>query len=271
MRSDPDHNRNILFGDDGSASADLAWRWINSQHWGDGWTVHVLSAEPELVTSDEAAHRWESPDPRAPVDPTSGLRIVHERVEADPRFALCEAEDVDLMVIGPRGRGLMKSLHLGSTAEWLMHHPPHPMVIVRRGGPVERVVLCADGSRHSRGAARVLAALPWVSRAEVEVLTVVENSLDAPAVAESTAEILRGRAGNVTTRVLGPDELDVFYHVRDIILGELRDRDADLVVQGSRGLSAWQGLRAGSIASSLAAHAPCSVLMTHVQDDADPC
>ncbi len=34
----------ILFGDDGSQAADLAWMWINAQSWGD-WGIDVLTAQ----------------------------------------------------------------------------------------------------------------------------------------------------------------------------------------------------------------------------------
>lgn len=33
----------MLFGDDGSTSADAAWLWVNSHDWPD-WTIDVLRA-----------------------------------------------------------------------------------------------------------------------------------------------------------------------------------------------------------------------------------
>ncbi len=46
------------------------------------------------------------------------------------------------------------------------------------------------------------------------------------------------------------------------MLLEAADRwEADLIVVGTRGLSGMAAVRAGSIATSLASHAPCSVLM----------
>lgn len=254
--------RRLIFGDDQSQSADLAWMWINSQSWQD-WTIEVLSAHPDAGKGDATPVPWQPEHPRELLDPTATNPIEHLQAHADPRVALSECGDRDLMVVGPRGRGLFKALHLGSTADWLLHDPPAPLVVVRRGTPVRRVVVCADGSPDSMAAAEVLAGLPWISGVHVIVASVDEPGLAAAQVAERTADVLRGHAGSVETQVTGPTEMEVFYHVRDVLLEVVRRSDADLVVHGTRGLSGLSGLRAGSIATSLAGHAPCSVLVTH--------
>ena len=252
----------ILFGDDGSAAADLCWLWINSQRWGDDWVVCPLTAQPpKTAVSETGEQDWAPAHPRTVLDQSSPLQVQHKRIAADPRVALCEAEDVELMVIGPRGRGLLKAMHLGSTAEWLMHHPPHPLLIANNGRPVRTAVVCTDGSDHATAAAEALAGMPWAADVAVTVLAVDEPGMDSAAVVAETAAVLEGAVASVETQIQKPDELDVFFHVRDMILDVLRERDPDLVVHGTRGLSAWNELRAGSIATSLAAHAPCSVLL----------
>ena len=60
--------RTILFGDDGSSGADLAWLWINSHRW-PGWRIEVLTAiaPTGAVVSERPAppYEWESPAPRS--------------------------------------------------------------------------------------------------------------------------------------------------------------------------------------------------------------
>ena len=72
---------------------------------------------------------------------------------------------------------------------------------------------------------------------------------------------------SVHTRVLHPDSLPVFVRARDVLLDVIAEWGADLVALGSQGVTSWQSvaeagvLRAGSTASGVAAHSPCSVLI----------
>lgn len=53
-----------------------------------------------------------------------------------PHTAIVEfadEHDVDLIVIGTRGHGLLGHTLLGSTAERVMHHAPCPVLVVRSG------------------------------------------------------------------------------------------------------------------------------------------
>ena len=254
--------RTLLFGDDGSSSADLAWMWINAQVWGD-WHVDVLHAEPATPGQDDSPAPWAPPHPRTLLNPVAAASVGHWRAAADPRIAIQRCADRDLIVVGPKGRSVLKTLHLGSTAEWLIHNPPAPLVIAKRGVPVRTAVVCTDGSNDALAAARSFASMPWLPEVDVTVLAVQQVGLDTEAAAAESASLLEGRAKSVLPLAVGPDETEVFYHVRDIILAQLQRLEADLVVQGTTGRSGWSAMRAGSIATSLAIHAPCSVFMTH--------
>lgn len=53
-------------------------------------------------------------------------------VEGDPADALvAEAGEADLIVVGSRGRGNLRSALLGSVSSHVIHHAPCPVVIVK--------------------------------------------------------------------------------------------------------------------------------------------
>jgi nucleotide-binding universal stress UspA family protein len=55
-----------------------------------------------------------------------------EVVEGDAAHVLLhEAKSADLIVVGNRGRGELKSLLLGSVSQELVHHAPCPVLVVR--------------------------------------------------------------------------------------------------------------------------------------------
>ena len=64
--------------------------------------------------------------------PPEGVRVVGEAVRGTPGFALIEASrDVDLVVVGSRGRGGFTGLLLGSTSGEVASHSHAPVAVVR--------------------------------------------------------------------------------------------------------------------------------------------
>lgn len=257
----------VVFGDDGSAAADVVWLWLNSHVW-PGWEVAVIHAQlPDLShfpPDEEAAalHEWQPPQPR-PVFGEAGFATVRYLTAiADPRVALLSCKDTRLIVVGPHGPGLLKAVHLGSTTEWLLVRPPAPLLIVKSARPVRSVLACVDGSPHSRRAVRALAELPWLSTVGVTVLGVEDGRAEVrPAVADAAAE-LQPVAGDVRTQIGGPP---VTAAIHDII-----DRaEVDLVVLGTRGNTGLKHLVLGSTASHVARAARCCVLIACDQSGSD--
>lgn len=246
----------LVFGDDGSAEADVAWLWINCQHW-EGWRLEVVEVElpppgPALPAERSSLHPWNPPVPRrAFVE--SGLReCSYLTAEADPRVVL--SRPADLLVIGPRGTGLLKSLHLGSTAEWLLAHPPAPLLVARHGREVRSVVVGVDGSPHAQRAVRRLAGLPWVQALTVVVLAVEDGRTDTAAATTWACELLAGVGARVRPRI-------VYGRPAHELLIAVDQERADLVVLGTRGLTGLARLNLGSTAGAVARSAPCSVLV----------
>lgn len=249
----------IVFGDDRSPGADVAWLWINDQRWS-GWQVDVIEVtETELGPArprEGAVPRDWSPDaPRTPF-PDAGIAAVRHRIaEADPRVVLADCVDADLLVVGPTGQGFLKRwLHLGSTTEWLLHGPPVPMVIARSAGPVRHAVVTVDGSDPAIRALDALLAMPWAGSLDVFVLGVYDGWSEPTAGLEVAAERLHAAGVRHRTQEVRGRATETIMHV-------LQEHRPQLVTVGARGKSTFQRVVAGSTASAVARAAPCNVLV----------
>lgn len=205
-----------------------------------------------------------------PVTPV--VRVGHP-VDVLPRVA--GEASLDLLVLGPRGRGSLGSFLLGSVSQALLQSMPTSILIARPPtGTLDRVILASDGSPSSRAAARYLAAFPLPPDADRRVLVSVTSwtdqyrDIEAPdyhalrtaerehalTIAQEAIDILgsSGRAPEAVIRDGDPK--------REII-DAARELDASLIVTGSRGLGGFKGLVLGSVSRGVSMAAPCSVLV----------
>jgi nucleotide-binding universal stress UspA family protein len=245
-------SKTLLFGDDGSSCADVAWLWINNHEWAQ-WDVQVLQAD---VTND-------GPAVREPV--RADLSVETVRSPGDPRFELhTRGAHCDLLVVGAKGRGMLKRIHLGSTAEWLMHGPSAPLVITRSGRPTRRVLLAHDGSAHACAAEEALLGMPWIAGTTVSVV-VADEGHDPRAIADEVCGRVEAAGARAEAEVR--TDLPLFFRPRDLILEQAQNWQADLIALGSRGRTPWQSVgeqglhRAGSTANSVVQNAACNVLL----------
>lgn len=248
----------LAFGDDRSVEAGRAWGWISSHRW-EGWTLEVISAEPSAgmpPVSDEAAElvAWEPDEPRDP----SGLGFEsseHLRVEVDPRVALI-SKDWDLVVVGPRGSTGLKSLHLGSTADWLLRAPASPLVVARQPGPVRRVLVTTDGSGDARRAIDALAGFPWLEGVAIRVVTVAERRVDTRSALDGAADLLAGSGAEVDTATIEGRPTPA-------IVSQIDSYEPDLTVMGARGHGRMRRLLLGSTTAAVAGSVDRSILVAH--------
>jgi nucleotide-binding universal stress UspA family protein len=256
----------LVFGDDGSPSADRAWGWITSQRWPD-WSIEVLTVEspplPRPHDPDEAAPEPEPHEAEPGRTPGTdlGATVSHLVAEGDPRSVLASRTDADLMVIGPRGKGLIDRLIVGSVASYLLGAPPAPLAMVRHSGPVRSILVCADGSSDAERAVEVLAGLPLAQSAEVTVLAVDDDRTPVDqAVSAATTTLRAAGIEAATQREAGM--------VPGIVLRVIDEREADLVVMGTAGRTGLKRLWLGSTASAVAQVAPSSVLVARADTSA---
>ena len=197
----------------------------------------------------------------------------------------------DLMVIGAKGLYATLKILLGGVAQQVVEHARWPVLVTRTPyHGLRRVLLATDGSQNSRLAAEYLAQFPLPPLAELQVAhaqpLLAETDVFAhpmgpiayltpsmPMLADRPtpshqAELQKhkGRAVLAETRRI----LEAAGHkTRGVILdgdpasqllAYSQSRGIDLIVAGSRGLSAIEGWWWGSVSRKLVHYAHSSVL-----------
>ena len=265
----------LVFGDDGSMLADSVWLWITNHPW-PGWRISVVTAVlPPLGAPVGPAratlHPWNPPVPRRLLGDAAAATVEHLVAEADPRIVLDSCADATLLVIGPRGSGVLKHLHIGSTADWLVaaHRPLAPTLIVRSARPTRSILICVDGSTHAHAAAQTLAGLPWVPDTRITLLGIRDRHSDPEPGIELAADTLHAAGARlVGRRLVDTIPLTGTFDVRSAVLDTIAELEPDIVAVGSRGLGGFKRLVLGSTASAVIHHAPCSVLVVRADQDA---
>lgn len=215
------------------------------------------------MTADESHIEWGAPITPEPWTPPwerdrmdiDAATVGFLTAGADPRAMLAETT-ADLIVLGIKAAGQLAAVMTGSTTEWLLHHPPAPLVIVKRPDPVSSVLVCADGSPHSQRAIETFARLPLARQTAVTVLSVDDDRAD-PKSAVETAELLESVVASVTTSTTSGKPTDS-------ILALATELSPDLIVLGTRGLTGWKRLRLGSTASAVVRSASSDSLVACV-------
>lgn len=181
---------------------------------------------------------------------------------------------LDLLVVGPHGRGRLGSI-LGSVSQALLHSMPTSILVARPPTRTpKRVLLAVDGSPFSLDAARFLASFPLPAEADVRVVVCVTSwteeydSIQAGNFIELLAAE-RAHAAEIAQRaidILAEHGRRATPMIRDgdpkrEILDAAREIDADLIVTGARGTGGFRGLVLGSVSRGISKAASCSTLV----------
>jgi nucleotide-binding universal stress UspA family protein len=282
----------IVVGVDGSTNAAEGLRWATHLAERRGWRVQAVLAwdtldqrfadrkrrfRSDYVQADaqEALHSYVVDA----VGAEAAARVAELAVAGPAAQVLLDATDTgaEMLVIGARGVGAVRSVLLGSVSLDCAQLARCPVAIVRGLDGVDpvrprRIVVGVDASTSSRRALAWALDEARASGAQLDVVHVWHPSyIGAQPYAFTVAglEALEANARTVLDRELeeadtegltGPLEPSV---VEGPVAQRLLEaaKGADLVVVGSRGWGGFSGLLLGSVSVQLAHHAECPVVI----------
>lgn len=182
----------------------------------------------------------------------------------------------DLIVIGSHGRSAIGRFLLGSVSMKLAHNASCSVRLARRhkGHPDAgvKIMIGIDGSEDSEGAAREAVLRQWPAGSQVRLVNASWGSFPAASGSrlQPIAQWLLDEKARIAAMMARFEEelrnagLAVSSIVKegaakDILLEEAESWEADCIFIGAKGLDKIERILIGSVSSSIAARAGCSV------------
>lgn len=206
------------------------------------------------------------------------LKVTFSEPEYGPASALIDASRIaELVVVGSRGHGTMRSAVTGTTSVHVAAEAACPVVVIREGTtprPVRgQVVVGVDGSEISRQAVRVAfdqAAARGVALVAVHAWNILADGVAAgqsmalsnrDEVSEQAhADVAESLAGYAEDYPDVPVERIIVEGYPVDVLAD-QSREAQLLVVGSRGRGLVRGFLLGSVSQGVMHRATCPVLI----------
>jgi nucleotide-binding universal stress UspA family protein len=200
----------------------------------------------------------------------AGLWVVGATEVTSPSQALTDASsDAAVVVLGSRGFGRVVGALLGSVAFAVAARATCPVIIVkddaldRPAGPELPVVVGTDGSPDAAKALRFAGRCAAAASARLEVVTCtgghqVEDvdEIELRASADRIATAAADRLGIVYPELTVTTRVEDSPAERTLVDAS---RDAGLVVVGTRGRGAFEGMLLGSVSHAVIHGAECAV------------
>lgn len=194
-------------------------------------------------------------------------------------LAAAEADDVELIVVGTRGKTGLEHVVLGSTAERIIRTAPCPVLAVRGEQdrpadeplPLQRILVPIDFSDCSLNALEYAALVAQRTKASIRVLHVLEPvcygldfTLSHASQREEARARLTGRLNALVSAFQGA-QLTAEQQLRgglpaDSILEAAAEGPADLIIMGTHGRRGLSHTFWGSVAESVLRKSSCPVL-----------
>ena len=168
-------------------------------------------------------------------------------------------KEIDMIVVGRRGRSGLEKVFLGSAAAKVIGHAPCKVLVVPREAKIgfKNILIATDGSEHARIAATESIEIAKRCGSHLIVISVV--------LSEDGKEKSKENADEV---VLASHEAGIYaesiVHVgkpREVIVATAKGMGADLIVMGAYGKTGLRRLLMGSTTEKVIGLADCAILV----------
>jgi len=195
---------------------------------------------------------------KVPVD------IILEEFADPPETILGVAKEKksDLIIMGNRGASEIEDFTLGGVAEKVSRHAECPVLIVKKGEVISKILVAVDGSKHAQKALEHAVQLALKYNAAVTLLNVAQTFL--PHIKTETAKNMGDRiVSEAAARVKGlkVDKRVEVGHPAKTILDVAEKGKYDLIALGCRGLNPAKRFLLGCVSDNVSRHSHCSVLI----------
>jgi len=279
----------ILLGDDRSEHALAAVAMVEDMPFPSGTDITIFRAvtptqATDLMLIEDALNQTCSRLRR------KGLHAVPELLLGFPTekfLKYAEEQKPDLIIIGAKGLRATVGILVGGVAQQVVEYAPCPVLVVRAPyNGLKSILLVTDGSASSQQAVQFLGNLPlpfgtrlWVMHVlpslPIPMMTVMtsmgnvpidfqdseetaglraKEEKDGQALLDSTAEALQGM-GKPAEGILKRGD------AATEIMAVVKERNIDLLISGSRGLTPIRSWMMGSVSRKLVHYSGCSVLV----------
>ncbi|MEW6675976.1 MAG: universal stress protein [Nitrospirota bacterium] len=187
---------------------------------------------------------------------------VIERTGAETyKYIIDEAEknNVEMIIMGRRGRtGLMRLMTGSVTARTIGHAPCRVMVVPRAARiTFEKILVPTDGSIFSEIASREAISIAKRTGASLIVLSVAKRDENLP-VAKASVDMVKEVAEREGIKI---EALTLKGEPYEVIVNTAEQRNAGFIVIGSHGRTGMEKLLMGSVTERVIGHAAGAVLV----------
>lgn len=196
------------------------------------------------------------------------------------------AEEIraDLVVLGQRGMTATPTFLLGGVSQKVATYAPCSVLIVKEPlDTLERLLVALDGSEESRKVVQFLARTPFKGPMRVTAVTVwpghqqgLFGVLRGLRDQRTAARVARSQGGEVLRKLTaplagGPYTVETEWLQGDpafMLIEAAARHQAQMIVLGARGRKAIKRFLLGSVSQKVLVHAPCSVLIVRLPEEA---
>lgn len=233
------------------------------------YVISVIETNPEFETlaleiiekaEKETRQHLESVKGRASKEGVA-CEIIAHRGEEPYQYIVDEAakNNVDMIIMGRRGRTGLKRLMMGSVTAKVICHAPCNVLVVPRAARIElkNILIAIDGSKYSDVVASEAIAIARQTNALIFAICVASTEADMKE-AEENVDKVKLMAEKEGLKV---DRICEKGRPYEVIVNKAKEKNVDLIVLGSHGRTGLKRLLMGSVTERVIGHADCAVLV----------